>query len=280
MNKEKKEYDSGDTGTSTRSDAETTELYTQSYDANKSGSANVGSTGEQVADKAGQIVDQAKDALGGTVDQVREQAVSQVDQQKSRAAETLNTVAGAVRQTGDQLRQQDQGTVAQYVDTAANQIERMATYLNNRDINDMAVELQHFARRQPALFLGGALLAGMLAARFLKSSSQQVSGTQGRADYGYGSGYRNYSGSGANRSYSAASGGYGTYTDFDDGHLDYANDYPGDYGSGVGSVRPARVETSGYTTGGDGASEGYSDSSYGDTGLSTDANSGPSTEVP
>ena len=132
MNKEKKEYGNGDSGKSTRSDAETTELYTQSYDANKSGSADGGSTGEQISDKAGQIADQAKDALGGTVDKVREQAVSQVDQQKSRAAETLNSVVGAVRQTGDQLRQQDQESIAQYVDTAANQIERVATYLNNR----------------------------------------------------------------------------------------------------------------------------------------------------
>lgn len=277
MNKDKKEYVSGNTGKSARSDAETTELYTQSSSSNKSSNAAMGSTGEQISDKAGQLADQAKDALGDTVDNVREKAVSQVDQQKSRAADTLNTVAGAVRQTGDQLRQQDQGTVAQYVDSAANQIERLATYLNNRDVNDMAIELQHFARRQPALFIGGAFLAGMLAARFLKSSSQQAGGAQGSANYGYGtyrgygsyggySNYDNYGGYGANRDYSTPDySGYSSYNNYDN----------------AGNVRPARVETSGYAAGNEGTYEGgYSDSAYGDTGLSTDANSGMSTEVP
>jgi len=271
MNRQKKDNDSG-TGTSTRSDAETTELYTQSY--NKSGNAGMGSNGEQISDKAGQIADQAKDVLGDTVDKVREQAVSQADQQKSKAAETLNTVAGAVRQTGDQLRQQDQGPIAQYVDTAANQIERLATYLNNRDINDMAIELQHFARRQPALFIGGAFVAGMLAARFLKSSSQQLNGAQG-ADYGYSTyrGYGSYSGYGS-------SGGYGANRS-DDGTPDN-RDYTGysDYDN-TGNAGTARVETSGYAAGSrDTYESGYGDSAYGDTGTSTGTNSGQSTEVP
>jgi len=302
MDKENTNYNSDDSGGNMRSDAQTTEFYTQSYADAAAGGKQ--STGEQITDKAGQIADQAKDALGDTVGKVREQAVSQADQQKSRAAETLTTVAGAVRQTGDQLRQQDQETVAQYVDTAASQIERMATYLQNRDINDMAIELQHFARRQPAIFLGGALMAGMLAARFLKSSSrqgQQVGNMQGQPGYGYGSyrGYGSYGGYNA-RGYSA--GNYGEndgYSDYGDGagggQLDFASDYPGStYGSDMGSVGSSRVRTSSYTTGstdmsgssnrdGEGAqggSEGFGDSAYGNTGMSTNANSGQSTEVP
>jgi hypothetical protein len=45
-------------------------------------------------------------------------------------------------------------------------------------------EAEDFARRQPALFLGGAFALGLLGARFLKSSGQQASqggSSQGRA---------------------------------------------------------------------------------------------------
>jgi hypothetical protein len=36
----------------------------------------------------------------------------------------------------------------------------------------MIQEVERFARRQPALFLGGAFTLGLIAARFLKSSSE------------------------------------------------------------------------------------------------------------
>jgi hypothetical protein len=35
----------------------------------------------------------------------------------------------------------------------------------------MASDVKRFAQRQPALFLGGAFTAGLMAARFLKSSA-------------------------------------------------------------------------------------------------------------
>ena len=39
--------------------------------------------------------------------------------------------------------------------------------------------MEHFARRQPVLFVGGAFTLGLLAARFLKSSGQRSSSRQG-----------------------------------------------------------------------------------------------------
>jgi hypothetical protein len=58
-------------------------------------------------------------------------------------------------------------------------------------------DVENFARRQPALFIGGALALGILAARFLKSSSQQGSTMR---DYGYA----------PNRGQQGSYGGYGT----------------------------------------------------------------------
>lgn len=81
---------------------------------------------------------------------------------------------------------------------AAEGIERLARYLENKSVADVVRSVESFARREPALFLGGALAMGMMAGRFLKSSGHrmrsasggaaQVEGSSGFAesyDYGY-----------------------------------------------------------------------------------------------
>jgi len=124
-----------------------------------------------------QAQDQARQKVGQVTDQAKQQATSRLSDQKQRASESLGSVAQALRQTGQQLRDQDQGTVAQYTDQAADQIERFSGFLRNRDVNDLVGEVERFARRQPALFLGGAFTLGLLGARFLKSSSDRARDT-------------------------------------------------------------------------------------------------------
>jgi hypothetical protein len=89
------------------------------------------------------------------------------------------------------------------MDSAVDQIERFAGYLRNRDVGQMVDDVERFARRQPGLFLGSAFTIGLLAARFLKSSSPSTSGSGNyplatRGTYGsqnYGQNYGNYGGS-------------------------------------------------------------------------------------
>src|SRR5262249_48746129 len=64
-------------------------------------------------------------------------------------------------------------------DQAAEQIERFSRYLRETDIDDLLYEAQHIARRQPALFLGGAFVLGVLGARFLKSTSPSAGMSDG-----------------------------------------------------------------------------------------------------
>jgi len=124
-----------------------------------------------------QVQDQARQKVGQVTDQAKQQATSRLSDQKQRASEGLGSMAHALRQTGQRLREQDQGTVAQYTDQAADQIEHFSGFLRNRDVNELVGEVERFARRQPALFLGGAFTLGLLGARFLKSSSDRARGT-------------------------------------------------------------------------------------------------------
>jgi len=149
-----------------------------------------------------EIIGQAQDQAMKLVDTARQQATSQISMQQQRLAGTLNTVATALHDASREMRNQDEGPIAEYVDTAANQVEQFANMLRDQDLEQLMTATAQFARRQPALFLGAAFALGFAATRFIKSSTpsssrQMSSGDSGlwyeRPDgYGtssYGSGY-------------------------------------------------------------------------------------------
>lgn len=143
--------------------------------------SNQGTTGgamrevaDQAKETAGQVADQAQQVARQVTDQTRQQVSAQVTTQKDRAADGLSHVAQALRQTGQQLREQDQAGITQYIDRAASQVEQFSNYLQRSDMGQLVDDVEHFARRRPALFLGGVFALGMLGARFLKSSRQQL----------------------------------------------------------------------------------------------------------
>jgi len=132
---------------------------------------------DQAKETAGQVADQTKQAARQVIDQARDQATSKLGSQKDNAAAGLNSVAQALRQTGEHLREQDQTGVTSYIDGAADQVEQLSTYLQNHDIGQLVDDVEYFARRRPALFVGGAFVLGILGARFLKSTRQQAAGS-------------------------------------------------------------------------------------------------------
>ena len=56
---------------------------------------------------------------------------------------------------------------------AADGVDNVSGAVRRRNIDDMVGSVESFARRQPAIFLGTAVLAGFGIARFLKSSSER-----------------------------------------------------------------------------------------------------------
>jgi len=106
----------------------------------------------------------------GMGDRIRHTAAAQLTTQKMRATEALGSVAAAIRQSSQPLRDNNQAMLADYAGKAADQLEHVSTRLGERDLTELLDDAKRFARRQPALFVGAAFAAGVLAARFLKSS--------------------------------------------------------------------------------------------------------------
>jgi hypothetical protein len=106
----------------------------------------------------------------GLMDKVKDGAVSQLARQKDRTSDGIGSVVSAVRQSTRQLRDQQHDTIAEYVEEAAAQLDRFSNTLKEKNVGELLEDAQRFARRNPALFVGGAFALGILSARFFKSS--------------------------------------------------------------------------------------------------------------
>ncbi len=134
---------------------------------------------EQIRDVKDRVVGQAKSSL----QQARDRATSSLNESRSQFADQIGTVADALRRTTEHLRSEDQARIAGFTDTLARRAEDAAGYLRDADTQRMRNDLEEFARRRPALVLGGALAIGVLGARFLKSSRSSENSAPARRDY-------------------------------------------------------------------------------------------------
>ena len=92
----------------------------------------------------------------GMVDRVKKTAAAQLTTQKTRATDALGSVAAALRESSQPLRDNDQVMLADYAGKAADQLEQFSTRFRERDLTELMDDVNRFARRQPALFVGAA----------------------------------------------------------------------------------------------------------------------------
>lgn len=148
----------------------------QSGAASQSGNAPAKNTGA-----AGNTSGGATETVGAVttqaVGQVKEKAASVIDEQKGNLASGISSVADSIRQIGENIGGKDDNNqiaalAGKYGDTLAGQVEKFSSYIEDRELKELVRDVEQFAKRNPALFVGGAFMLGILAARFLKSSGQ------------------------------------------------------------------------------------------------------------
>ena len=125
---------------------------------------------EQIRGIKDQAVEQGRTSLRDA----RDRAASSLGESKGRVADQIGAVAHAFRRAGDQLRNEGQSDrIAGQTDAMARQAGQAADYLRRADAEIVRQDVERLARRQPALVLGGAFVAGLIGARFLKSSERR-----------------------------------------------------------------------------------------------------------
>jgi len=146
----------------------------QTFKSPSHGSGESASHAGQVSDTVSEVMDQAQHTARQVSAQAKQGATSRLESQKERAVDSLITVAQALRQTGQHLHEQDQGTVGTYVEKAAERVEGLTNHLRSHDVPELLADTQAFARRRPAMFLGAAIALGFAGARFLMTSGQRA----------------------------------------------------------------------------------------------------------
>jgi ElaB/YqjD/DUF883 family membrane-anchored ribosome-binding protein len=129
-----------------------------------------------------------QEAASGLIDQAGSTADAQASRTMTQAGDSLQQIARAIREAGKGIRD-EQPQLAGFADTAADQVERSATYLRNHDAIEVLNAASDFARRQPAMVVGGGLLIGLTLGRFLRTASESAADEFGS---GMTSGYGRY----------------------------------------------------------------------------------------
>ncbi len=189
-----------------------------------------------VTEKVNQGTQQAQQAVGQATDSAKQGAQSLFQRERGQATQALDTLHDALQDTSNTLRQKNESGLAGLTDKAAGGVQSVSQYLQSRDLNQLVSEAEQFARSKPQIFLGGAFGLGLLAARFLKSS------TPGSSNAGSGAQYRPTSpGSASGYNYGSPSSGMptGVYGSADVEVIDdvYTPSYETDKGAGYGTSR-------------------------------------------
>ncbi len=142
---------------------------------------NVGTTGrtQETRSTAQQSTERMKEEVRSAAESQKERATRMAGQQKDKAIDKVNALAAALKASGDCLRQNQEGRIAEYIERASDRLSSYAERMRDRDLQDMLREAKDMARKNPSLFLGGAFAIGFALTRFLKSSQSEAGYGQG-----------------------------------------------------------------------------------------------------
>lgn len=122
------------------------------------------STAEVRGERAGNIVAEFVDAA-------RSAAESLLQAQKQQVAEQVSGIAEALSSAFHPLHRSQNRMIARYIGEAADQVESFSRKMRERPWNELVAETEDLARRQPTLFVLGAVATGFLVGRLLWASA-------------------------------------------------------------------------------------------------------------
>ncbi|MGR2738087.1 hypothetical protein ACUY1T_06505 [Billgrantia sp. Q4P2] len=118
-----------------------------------------------------EIRHQAEEARDELREAARVQAESLLDRQKAAAADQAAKVTTVLHKMADEFERQEQPYFSGCVNELAKRSDAFSRHLRERDLETLMEQTRHYSRQHPALFMGGAIAAGFMLSRFMRSSS-------------------------------------------------------------------------------------------------------------
>jgi hypothetical protein len=95
----------------------------------------------------------------------------EVDRRSTEAGDQAGSVADAIRQASQQLREQGKDQAAKPMEQAADRVESAGRWLRDSDGDRILHDVEDFGRRNPLAVAAGGLAIGFALSRLLKASS-------------------------------------------------------------------------------------------------------------
>jgi len=126
-------------------------------------------TGGEASSAASELKARASEGYAAAKEEVAHRA----EGAKGSIADELSGVAQALRHATGEMR--DNSTSRKAVGWVADSLNDASQAIRNRETSQLMNDISGFARRNPALFLGGAALVGFALSRFAKASASRSS---------------------------------------------------------------------------------------------------------
>jgi hypothetical protein len=122
---------------------------------------------------ATQATQQAKETAQQAAGQARDRVRDEVDRRSTEAGDQATSVADAMRQSAQQLREQGKEGAAKPMENVAQRVERAGSWLRESDGDRILRDVEDFGRRQPMAVIAGGMAVGFALSRLLKASSSK-----------------------------------------------------------------------------------------------------------
>ncbi|WP_185856233.1 hypothetical protein [Vreelandella populi] len=172
-------------------------------DPGSSSTPNTG-TSHSSSPSADSLKQQGRDTVHDVSEAAQHQAESLFNRQRDTAAEQTNKFTNAINKMADEFDSQEQPYFSQQARKLADTADRFSNKLRDKDLKSLCQEAQSYSRREPALFFGGAIAAGFLLTRFLRSSGQH---SHSSSQHSQSSGNQSHQSSGAYSSHASPTPG-------------------------------------------------------------------------
>ena len=131
----------------------------------------------EAQEKGSELVSRAQEEVQEKTSELRVEAGSrlreQIDSRSTEVGRQIQSVGEALNRSSDQLRTKHEDMQAELLDQVARRAEEFGGYLESVNADRMLSDIEDFARRRPWLAASAGLLAGFVASRFLKASSER-----------------------------------------------------------------------------------------------------------
>lgn len=118
------------------------------------------------------VLNAAKDAVEEIAKPLKGQVLEVANEKKDAGADQLCLLAQAMQGASEAVKG-DIPQFAGHMQRWSRSLEKTADDIRSRDLDELGQTMSDFAKRNPSLVFGGAIIAGLALSRFLKSAKTQ-----------------------------------------------------------------------------------------------------------